>query len=70
MIYRLYCRNCVCTEYNIKTGTGPKRPQTRKALDKKGHTPNMPHTRRPCLQNVYLYGGFVLFLIFKVQQIF
>ena len=62
-------------------GTCPKRPQTRKALEKKatnqrgtwpknGHTPKMYHTRRTCLQNVYLYGGFVLFLIFKVQQIF
>ena len=47
-----------------QTGTKQKRPQTRKALDRKGHkpkrhlaktghTPNMYNTRRTCLEKVF-----------------
>ena len=63
------------------TGTDPLRPQTKKALAQKGHKPERRLTKKAthqkyliqkktCLQNVYLYGGFGLFMIFKVQQIF
>jgi len=53
-------------------GRKPERRLTKKATNqrgtwpKKGHTPKMSHTRRKCLQNVYLYGGFVFFMLFKV----